>query len=454
MTMKNATLAVLTAASIFVAASTAAAQTVRGTLQGLVVDGTGGVVAGAQVIVTSDATGARQSVRTDDRGWFVVTPIDPGTYQLEVTHTGFRKHLQSFTLQVNQRLRLDVVLQPGQVTETVTVVAPATVDRTATSLSSRFDPDRIANLPLDGRNFLDLALLTAGAAPAAQGSAGSVRGDFAFNVNGAREDANTFLLDGAYNFDPKLNSVAVRPPVDAIREFEVIGSTPDATFGKSAGAQVNVITRSGANRLSATGYEFWRTAAFNARNYFAPENEPAPEYRRHQYGAVARRPDQERSPVLLRRLRGHAAHRRHHAGDQRADARRARRRFLGQPVHDRRIFPAGKFRCQAIRFRLHAQNPIGRAIAASVSAAEPGRAVREFRVLARADRRRRSVRYPRGLPRRRPDVTSRYSFSDRRLFEPFAGPGVLGCAGLRQRRAAARAELRRRPRRRKPAAGG
>ena len=186
--MKNATLAVLTAASIFVAASTAAAQTVRGTLQGLVVDGTGGVVAGAQVIVTSDATGARQSVRTDDRGWFVVTPIDPGTYKLEVTHTGFRKHLQSFTLQVNQRLRLDVVLQPGQVTETVTVVAPAAVDRTATSLSSRFDPDRIANLPLDGRNFLDLALLTLGAAPAAQGSAGSVRGDFAFNVNGARED--------------------------------------------------------------------------------------------------------------------------------------------------------------------------------------------------------------------------------------------------------------------------
>jgi outer membrane receptor protein involved in Fe transport len=429
MTMKNATLAVLTAASIFVATSTAAAQTVRGTLQGLVVDGSGGVVAGAQVIVTSDATGARQSVRTDDRGWFVVTPIDPGTYQIEVTHTGFRKHLQSFTLQVNQRLRLDVALQPGQVTETVTVSAPAYVDRTATSLSSRFDPDRIANLPLDGRNFLDLALLTMGAAPAAQGSAGSVRGDFAFNVNGAREDSNTFLLDGAYNFDPKLNSVAVRPPVDAIREFEVIGSMPDASFGKGAGAQVNVITRSGANRVSVTGYEFWRTGAFNAKNYFAPENEPSPEYRRHQYGAALGGPiskdrlfffaDYEGTrltegitrvtnvPTLAER-----------DGDFSAS--------LFTPPH----LPGVQVPWEDNRIPLNAQNPIGRSIAglyprpnrdvpfanfvSSPELADDGDQF-DTRVDYRGD----------GLT-----MTSRYSFADRRLFEPFAGPGFSAVPGF------------------------
>ena len=145
----------------------------------------------------------------------------------------------------------------------------------------------MTNLPLDGRNFLDLTLLAPGSAPAAQNSAGSVRGDFAVHLNGSREDANSFLLDGVYNFDPKLNGIAVRPPVEAIREFEVVASLPDASFGRSAGAQINVITRSGANQLSFTAYEFLRTRAFNARNYFAPENEPAPDYLRHQYGAAA-----------------------------------------------------------------------------------------------------------------------------------------------------------------------
>ncbi|HYN06684.1 MAG TPA: TonB-dependent receptor [Vicinamibacterales bacterium] len=425
--MKNAVLTLLTALSILIPAGPSLAQPVRGTLQGLVVDTSGGVVAGAQVVVTSDATGAQLSVRTDDRGWFVVTPIDPGAHRLEVTHTGFRKHLQPFTLQVNQRLRVDVQLQAGQITETVTVSAPVTVDRTATSFSSRFDPDRIANLPLDGRNFLELALLTAGAVPAAQGSAGSVRGDFAFNVNGAREDANSFLLDGAYNFDPKLNTVAVRPPVDAIREFEVIASTPDATFGKSAGAQVNVITRSGGNRLSATGYEFWRTAAFNARNFFAPENEPAPEYRRHQYGGSLG------GPVKKDRLFFFADF----EGTRLAEGIT---RVTNVPTLEERdgnfsssAFTPPRIPGFGIPFpgnRIPELNPIGHAIALLyphpnrdapfanfVSSAELTDDVDQFdtRVDFRGDRLM---------------LTSRYSFSDRRFFEPFAGPGFSAVPGF------------------------
>ena len=427
--MKTTVFTLLTALAFLTTGGAVAAQTVRGTLQGLVVDGTGGVVAGAQVIVTSDATGARQSVRTDDRGWFVVTPVDPGTYQLEVTHTGFRRHLQSFTLQVNQRLRLDVALQPGQVTETVTVTAPAYVDRTATSLSSRFDPDQIANLPLDGRNFLDLALLTMGAAPAAQGSAGSVRGDFAFNVNGAREDSNSFLLDGAYNFDPKLNTPAVRPPVDAIREFEVIGSTPDASFGKGGGAHVNVITRSGANRVSATGYEFWRTGAFNAKNYFAPENEPSPDYRRHQYGGSIG------GPIAKDRFFFFADY----EGTRLSEGIT---RVTNVPTLAERdgdfsssLFPPPTVPGFGIPFpenRIppNAQNPIGSDIAKLypppnrnapfanfVSSPELIDDVDQFdtRVDYRSD----------GLM-----VTTRYSFSDRRFFEPFAGPGFAAVPGF------------------------
>jgi hypothetical protein len=417
--MKNVILTLLTALAVLLSAAASLAQPVRGTVQGLVLDSTGLAVAGAQVILTNDATGARQSVRTDDKGWFVITPVDPGAYSLEVTHTGFRRHLQTFTLQVNQRLRLDVGLQPGQVTETVTVSAPASVDRTATSLSSRFDPDRIANLPLDGRNFLDLALLTMGSAPAAQGSAASVRGEFAFNVNGAREDANTYLLDGAYNFDPKLNNVAVRPPVDAIREFEIISSTPDASFGKGAGAQVNVVTRSGANRISATAYEFWRTAAFNAKNYFAPENEPSPEYRRHQYGAALG------GPIARDRLFffGDYEGTRLSEGITRVTnvptlAERAgdfSQSLFGPPV----IPGVGPITHIPPFF----QNQVGSAIAGLyprpnrdapfanfVSSPELTDDVDQFdtRVDYRGD----------GFT-----LTSRYSFADRRLFEPFAGPG-------------------------------
>ena len=263
----------------------ALAQPVSGSLQGRVTDASGGVVAGAQVLVANDATGFRATVRTDDRGWYLVAALQPGEYRLEVSQDRFRRHIHPFALAVNQDRRLDVVLQAGPVSEVVTVTAETGVlDRASTALVTRMSAERLANLPLDGRNFLELTLLAPGAAPAALGSAGSVRGDFAFNVNGAREDSNTFWLDGAYNFDPKLNGVAVRPPIDAIREFEVITSTADASLGRAGGAHVNVVSRSGTNTLRSTAYEFLRTGGFNARNYFAPENEPAPAYQRHQFG--------------------------------------------------------------------------------------------------------------------------------------------------------------------------
>ncbi len=140
------------------------------------------------------------------------------------------------------------------------------------------------SLPLDGRNFLELALLTPGTVPAPQGSASSVRGDFAFSTNGGREDFNNFVLDGVYNIDPKLNTPSVRPPVDGIREFEVVSSTYDASFGRNAAGQVNVLTRSGSNTLTGSAYEFFRNQALAARNHFVPEGEPEPDYERHQFG--------------------------------------------------------------------------------------------------------------------------------------------------------------------------
>ena len=165
---------------------------------------------------------------------------------------------------------------------------------------------QVTGLPLDGRNFYELSLLVPGAVPPAQGSAGSVRGDFAFSVNGAREDANNFLLDGVYNVDPKLNTFGVRPSVDAIREFEMLTSTYDASFGRNPGAQVNVILNSGSNDFHGSLFEFHRNAALDARNFFAPASEAETEVHSQPVWRRDWWSNQTRPHVLFCGLRRHA----------------------------------------------------------------------------------------------------------------------------------------------------
>ena len=416
------TILVLLATAVALPAA-AAAQAVTGTVEGRVVDASGGAVAGATVTLTSDAIGVRSSASTDDEGRFALTNVRPGDYSLEVRRDGFRGSVQRFTLPVGQDRRFTVTLEPGAVTETVTVAAPdEPFDRAGLGLVTRFGPDRLANLPLDGRNFLELALLSAGTAPSAEGSAATVRGDFAFAAAGAREDANTYWLDGAYNFDPKLNTVAVRPPLDAIREFEVVTSTPDASLGKSSGAHVNVVTKSGTNTLRATAYEFLRTSAFNARNHFAPEDEPAPDYSRNQYGVSIGGPvrrdrvfffaDYEGTrltegitrvtsvPTLAERV-----------GDFSDSATGVPvNPFTGQPFEGGRIPP-------------QFLNPIGLAIASLYP--RPNRDAPFANYVASPDLSDDVDQFDVRLDYAGDThaITTRYSFSDRRLFEPFAGPG-------------------------------
>src|SRR6266404_2004775 len=183
------------------------------------------------------------------------------------------------------QIRLDISLEIGSIAEELVVTAPQTqLRKDSSAIGTIIENSQVTRLPLDGRNFLELSLLVPGAAPAAQGSASSVRGDFAFSINGAREDSNSFLLDGVYNIDPKLNSVGVNPPVDAIREFEMLTSTYDASFGRNAGGQVNVVLKTGSNSLHGAAYEFFRNGSLDARNFFAPADGGAPQYRRNQFG--------------------------------------------------------------------------------------------------------------------------------------------------------------------------
>ena len=260
-------------------------QTHLGAIRGSVLDPSGAAVSGANYRLVSEDTTVRRTGSSGSDGSYVVTQLEPGSYRLEVEVPGYRLSVSEATLAVDQRLRLDVRLELGTLSEQVVVTAPVpALDRISTGLATVLDGRQVQNLPLDGRNFLELTLLAPGTTPAAPGSAGSVRGDFTFSAGGGRDDANSYLLDGAYNVDSKLNTPAVRPPVDAIAEFKVLTNGSDASFGRNAGAQVNVITKSGTHDLSGTAYGFFRTTGMNARNSFAPSSEPVPDYGRSQAG--------------------------------------------------------------------------------------------------------------------------------------------------------------------------
>ena len=260
------------------------AQTTLSTIAGTVADAGGKRIGGATTKLTHEETGRERAATSDAAGRFTFPLLAAGVYDLQVSASNYQSYTQRIVLQLNQEVRVEATLgtvarQAVEVSAVRSLLRPESA-----ALGSTIDNRLVVGLPLDGRNFLELALLNPGAAPAAQGSASSVRGDFAFNVNGSREDANNFLLDGVYTGDPKLNTFGVNAPVDGVREFEVATSSYDASFGRNGGAQVNVVLKSGTNSVHGTAYEFFRNGAMDARNYFAPPGEADPRYQRNQFG--------------------------------------------------------------------------------------------------------------------------------------------------------------------------
>jgi len=278
---------VIQAALLAALALPATAQTVRGSFAGIVKDPTGAVIVGATLTLIHSETSRVHEVTSDETGAFRFLSLSAGDYKLTARMAGFKDHVDHIRLRVNEILQANLTLDVGGPGGYLTVSADAeTVRVDSATRSTVIENRQVTQLPLDGRNFFELSLLVPGATPAAQGSAGSVRGDFAINVSGNREDSNLFLLDGVYNGDPKLNGVGLNPPVDAIREFEVLTGNYDASFGRNAGGQVNVALKSGTNQLHGTVYHFFRNAALDARNHFAPAGEPDPKYQRNQFGVT------------------------------------------------------------------------------------------------------------------------------------------------------------------------
>ena len=267
--------------------SLAAAQSLRGAIGGRILDSSGRSVPGADVVVSSEDTSRRRETVSTPAGDFLVSLLPPGRYRLDITKPNFAAYQRHFTVEVNQQIDVSAILEPEGRRETIEVRDSAPLLRSESAATGGvINRQQLVDLPLNGRNYYELSLLLAGVLPPAQGSAGSVRGDFAVNVNGGREDSNNFLLDGVYNGDPKLNGVGLTSPVDAIREFEVGASNYDASFGRNAAGQVNVVLQSGANSLHGDAWYFLRNNVLDARNFFAPSTEPDPRYQRNQFGAA------------------------------------------------------------------------------------------------------------------------------------------------------------------------
>jgi hypothetical protein len=414
---------------LLVLAPSAPAQTLRGTIGGTVTNDSGHAVSGAAVTITQVETERRRSSNTDERGEFVVFQLAPGSYELEVTAAGHRRHTQSLTLLTNQELHVDVRLLPGQITERVVVTATRSVLRTdSAALGGVIENHLIRGLPLDGRNFLELTLLLPGVAPPAQGSAASVRGELSLNVNGGREDSNNYLLDGAYNSDPKLNNSAVNPSVDAIREFEMLAGDYDASFGRNAGAQVSVILQSGSNAWHGTAYAFLRNAALDARNFFAPAREPDPKYQRHQFGGSLGGPLIRNRTFIFGNYEGlrlregvtrvtNVPTALERAGDFSQSARPPFDPFTQQP------FPGARIPAPFI-------HPVGAAIAALYPL--PNRDVAQQNFVSSPSIQDRGDQFDIRLDHAlgsASDLAVRYSFADQTRFLPFSGPSFPAVPG-------------------------
>ena len=257
------------------------AQTITSELRGTVTDATGAVLKGASVEVDGP-TGQRDTL-SDDHGFFRLSILPPGTYTVTVRRDGFQPVvLDEVTLALDRTITLDVELVVGQ-TEQVTVRGDAPVaDRSRSSLSSVVSPRTIDLIPVNGRNYLDLIRLTPGVVenPRA-GATASTALDTTGAILGERAGNISFLTDGLWNNDTFTGGVLQNLTQDTIEQFEVIATGYAAEFGQGSGGVVNVITKSGTNQVSGSGFSFIRNDAFDASNV---EGEDAPELARYNLG--------------------------------------------------------------------------------------------------------------------------------------------------------------------------
>jgi len=268
----------------------ASGQSTGGRILGRVADSTGAVVTGVQVTLINEATGVSRDTKTDQSGDYTFVEVVPGNYRVEYTLQGFKKNVRAnVTLEINQVLTLNATLQPGAAQETVEVTSEAPlVDTTSTQLGAVVNDRAVVQLPLNQRDTYQFLQLQPGVvSPFAAGTGGNIvygsDQTGAVSVNGGRGRSNNFSVNGGDANDQFVNLPAVQPSPDSIQEFRVLTNTFDAEYGRNSGSVVNVVTKSGTNRLHGDLYEFFRNDKLNARNYF---EQTRPEFRQNQFGGT------------------------------------------------------------------------------------------------------------------------------------------------------------------------
>jgi Carboxypeptidase regulatory-like domain len=260
------------------------AQTFQGSFVGTVTDPTGAVIPGATVTAREQDKGYRRSVLTEPDGSYQITLLEPGRYRLTVEKRGFETATRGpIVLTVDQHPRVDFMLKLGTQVAALTVeAAPLAVDTQTSSVGTTITQQQVADVPLNGRNFLQLALLVPGVTPGTEGTRISDRGG-AINSNGLRDSMNSYWLDGLDDTTIGVGQFTVAPPIDSVQEFRMETGVYEAKFGAHAGAEVNIVTKSGTNEFHGTAYDYVRNTAFDARNFFDPKVAPM---HRNQFGGT------------------------------------------------------------------------------------------------------------------------------------------------------------------------
>ncbi|MBZ5628045.1 MAG: TonB-dependent receptor [Acidobacteriia bacterium] len=286
----------LTVVFLLCGAVTLTAQTFRGTILGAISDSTGAVLSGAKVTARNTATGLERTTQTTADGSYSISELPIGAYEVTVSQQGFQTWVTRVDVSVASERRVDAQLKPGAVNERVEVSAETLpqVETTTNTMGSTYIANEIKDLPVNGRDYQKLIYLT----PGISGSPDQITdspGSFGiFSMNGARGRSNNFLLDGTdmndgYRNDPAINEAGVfgTPatilPVDAVAELRVL-SNFEPEYGRNAGAVINIVTKSGTNKLHGSLIEYFRNNALDARNYFNFRGQPQATFHNNQFG--------------------------------------------------------------------------------------------------------------------------------------------------------------------------
>jgi hypothetical protein len=266
-----------------------AASAQQAELTGRVTDSSGAVVPDVKITVTNTGTGVARETNTNGLGYYTVPLLQPGDYKISAEKQGFQTREQTgIALEVDQQATINFTMQVGQLNQTISVEAASPLlDSVEAAVGQVIQNTQVVEMPLNGRNYVNLGLLSAGTSDPISGSR-----DQGFSSGGQRLSANNYLLDGADNNSYELADAGrmggmVAPSVDAVQEFKVQTNSYSAEYGRGTGAVINVTIKSGTNDIHGALFEFLRNDIFDAKNFFASPTAPNPQYQRNQYGFAA-----------------------------------------------------------------------------------------------------------------------------------------------------------------------